>query len=396
MAKAPGSKQPVIALLGGGQLGRMFLENALRYDVEIHVLDPDPNCSCAQLASVFVQGRFDDRDTVLRFAAAADVVGIEIEHVSVEAMEALKAVGKSVIPDPSVLRTIKDKGLQKQFYRDHGIATLDFALIGDKAEIVQHAALLPGFLKSRAGGYDGKGVMPMNSLADADTAFDGPCVLEKRAEIAMELGVLVVRSAKGAHVVYDPVEMVFDPRFNLVDHLRAPARIDAALAKKAKDLALRVADAFAEPGLYAVELFLTKNGELLVNETAPRAHNSGHHTIEACASSQFDQLLRLYMGWPMGDVALRGKAAMINLVGEGGAGPVEVKGLDDVLHVPGTFLHLYGKKETRTGRKMGHVTVVAASDAELDQAIAVTKVHCRVVPVDGASLSAARPATKTN
>lgn len=373
-------KKPVIALLGGGQLGRMFLENALRYDVEVHVLDPDENCSCAHLASRFVQGRFDDRDAVLRFAQDADVLGIEIEHVAVDALEELKAQGKTVIPDPAVLRTIKDKGLQKQFYRDHGIPTAEFALINDKSEIAAHAPLLPAFLKSRTGGYDGKGVMPMNTVADADKAFNGPCVIERQADIAMELAALVVRSAKGTTVVYDPVEMVFDTRFNLVDHLRAPARIAGNVARDAQALARRVADAFDAPGLYAVEMFLTKQGELLVNETAPRAHNSGHHTIEACASSQFDQLLRIYMNWPLGDAALHAKAAMINLVGEGGTGPMDVKGLDDVLHVPGTFLHLYGKKETRTGRKMGHVTVVAQTDAELDQAIAVTKVHCKVVP----------------
>jgi 5-(carboxyamino)imidazole ribonucleotide synthase len=279
-----------------------------------------------------------------------------------------------------VLRIIKDKGLQKQFYRDHGIPTQEFALIADRSGIAAHTALLPAFLKSRTGGYDGKGVMPINDLADVDKAFDGACVLEKKADIALELAVMVVRSAKGAYAIYDPVEMVFDPRFNLVDHLRAPARIDTSLAEQAKKLALRVGEAFGEAGVYAVEMFLTKSGELVVNETAPRAHNSGHHTIEACRSSQFDQLLRAYMGWPLGDATLRGKAAMINVVGEGGTGPVALKGLDDVLHVPGTFLHLYGKKETRTGRKMGHVTVVANTDGELDQAIAVTKVHCKVVP----------------
>jgi len=373
-------KKPVIALLGGGQLGRMFLENALRYDVGVHLLDPDPDCSCARLASRFVQGSFDDRDTVLRFAKDADVVGIEIEHVSVEALAELKAQGKTVIPDPDVLRTIKDKGLQKQFYLEHGIPTADFAMIEAKSEIAAHTSLLPAYLKSRTGGYDGKGVMALNDVSDADAAFDGPCVIERKADIALELAVLVVRSAIGTTVVYDPVEMVFDPRFNLVDHLRAPARIAPNTARDARILARRVADAFNAPGLYAVEMFLTKQGELWVNETAPRAHNSGHHTIEACASSQFDQLLRLYMGWPLGDASLHSKAAMINLVGEGGTGPMDVKGLDDVLHVPGTFLHLYGKRETRTGRKMGHVTVVAATDADLDQAISVTKVHCKVIP----------------
>ncbi|QQR87383.1 MAG: 5-(carboxyamino)imidazole ribonucleotide synthase [Flavobacteriales bacterium] len=370
----------VVAILGGGQLGRMFLENALRYNAEVHVLDPDAECPCAGLATRFAQGRFDDTATVIEFARSADVVGIEIEHVSVEALEVMKAQGKTVVPDPDVLRIIKDKGLQKEFYRRHGIPTEEFALLDDKSQIGQHAHLLPAFLKSRTGGYDGKGVMPINAVDEAASAFTGPIVLEKRTDIALELAVTVVRSVKGAHAIYDPVEMVFDPRFNLVDHLRSPARIDAATEAAAKQLALQVAEAFGAPGIYAVEMFLTTSGHLLVNETAPRAHNSGHHTIEACMSSQFDQLLRVYMGWPLGDTALRGHAAMINLVGEGGTGPMEVKGLDDVLHVGGTFLHLYGKKETRTGRKMGHVTVVAGSDAALDQAIAVTKVHCRVQP----------------
>jgi len=374
------AKPPVIALLGGGQLGRMFIENALRYDLIVHVLDPDPAASCAALAQRFVAGDFRDRATVLRFAADADVVGIEIEQVSVEALEELQRQGKRVIPDPGVLRIIQDKGLQKQFYADHGIPTSPFALIEHRSGIAAHEKLLPAFLKTRTGGYDGRGVMPIESLADAERAFDGPCVLEERADIALELAVLVARAANGTEVAYDPVEMVFDPKLNLVDHLRAPARIPQQTAEAAKRLARRVATAFGEPGLYAVEMFLTKDDELLVNETAPRAHNSGHHTIEACASSQFDQLLRILCDWPLGDAALRAKAAMINLVGEGGSGPAEVHGLDDMLHVPGTFIHLYGKQETRTGRKMGHVTAIAASHAALDQAIAVTKVHCKVKP----------------
>lgn len=369
-----------IALLGGGQLGRMFLENALRYNVQVDVLDPDPECPCAALAHRFVQGRFDDHATVVAFAQDADVVGIEIEHVSVSALEELKQQGKTVVPDPAVLHTIKDKGLQKAFYQRHGLPTAEFALIDRKSEIAAHAALLPAFLKTRTGGYDGKGVMAIKSLADITSAFEGPCVLERRAEIALELAVLVARSAAGNEVVYDPVEMVFDPRYNLVDHLRAPARVSDRLAREASTLALRVAEAFAAPGLYAVELFLTRNGHLLVNETAPRAHNSGHHSIEACPSSQFDQLLRIYMGWPLGDATLNGHAAMVNLVGEGGTGDVQVNGMDEVLALPATFMHLYGKTETRTGRKMGHVTVMAPNDAALDKAIAITRSTCKVVP----------------
>lgn len=379
------AKAPVIALLGGGQLGRMLIENALRYDAAVHVLDPDPNAPCAGIATRFVPGDFRDKDTVMRFAADADIVGIEIEQVSVEALDELKRMGKRVIPDPEVLRIIQDKGLQKRFYADHGIPTAPFALIAEPSEIAAHAHLLPAFLKTRTGGYDGRGVMPIRSLEDATQAFDGPCVLEERADIALELAVLVARADDGTEVAYDPVEMVFDPRFNLVDHLRAPARIPHHVSEAAQRLAKRVADAFHRPGLYAVEMFLTKDGELLVNETAPRAHNSGHHTIEACPSSQFDQLLRLYMGWPLGDARLLGRAAMVNLVGEGGSGAPQPVGLEQVLRLPEAFVHLYGKRETRTGRKMGHVTLAARSDDELDRAIAITKEHARVVPRGDAS-----------
>ncbi|MCC6577355.1 MAG: ATP-grasp domain-containing protein [Flavobacteriales bacterium] len=358
----------------------MFIENALRYDARVHVLDPDPHCPCAGIAQRFVQGSFADRDTVLDFIREADIVGIEIEHVSVEALEQARAMGKRVIPDPAVLRTIQDKGAQKLFYREHGIPTAPFTLVEDRAMLLASPPPLPAFLKSRTGGYDGRGVMPLRGPQDLQRAFDAPGVVEHQVDIALELAVLVVRDDAGNTLAYDPVEMVFDARYNLVDHLRAPARVEASTARGARQLAMRVAEAFAAPGLYAVELFLTKGGDLLVNETAPRAHNSGHHTIEACASSQFDQLLRLYLGLPLGDVGLRAHAAMVNLVGEGGRGEPVLKGLDDITHMPGAYVHLYGKRETRDGRKMGHVTLLAEDHRALDQGIAVTRVHGRVVP----------------
>jgi 5-(carboxyamino)imidazole ribonucleotide synthase len=368
-----------IALLGGGQLGRMFIENALRYDVRVHVLDPDPAAPCAHLAHRFEVGDLNDVDTVVRFAADADVVGIEIEHVSTTALDRLKALGKQVIPDPEVLRTIKDKGLQKEFYRDHGIKTADFALIEQPTEIAAHANLLPAFLKLRTGGYDGKGVMMVDTSHPVGV-FEGPCVLEERVDIQMELAVIVVRDRDGNTVVYDPVEMVFDQRFNLVDHLRAPARISLSNAEEARTLARTVVDGFGAPGLYAVELFLTVDGRMLVNETAPRAHNSGHHTIEACASSQFDQLLRVYLGLPLGDPTLHSTAAMINLVGEGGEGEPILLGSKEILAIPRAFPHLYGKARTRTGRKMGHVTLLAEGQDALDHGIALIKTHGKVVP----------------
>ncbi len=371
-----------IALLGGGQLGRMFIENALRYEAEVHVLDPDPACPCAWLAHRYVQGHFDDRETVLRFAADADVVGIEIEHVNVDALEELEQQGKTVIPSPATLRTIQDKGFQKDFYVCHGIPTAPYALIGSAAEIDQHPSLLPGFLKTRTGGYDGKGVVPVSCANDVPSGFKGPFVLEKRAAITKELGVIAVRSADGSMAVYDPVEMVFDPELNLVDVLLAPARCEMEVIDRAKDLALRVAESFGSPGIYAVEMFLTPENEILVNETAPRAHNSGHFTIEACASSQFDQLLRAYMGWPMGDVSMHGEAAMVNLVGEGGSGTPQLIGTEEILKMPGTFIHLYGKAQTRTGRKMGHVTIVSETRNRLDQTVAICKAYGKVMPIE--------------
>jgi 5-(carboxyamino)imidazole ribonucleotide synthase len=374
------SADRIIALLGGGQLGRMFIENALRYPVRVEVLDPDASAPCATLAHTFRTGSLLEVGTVLQHARDAEIVGIEIEHVSVEALEQLESMGKRVIPAPGVLRVIQDKGLQKEFYRTHGIPTLPFVLTNTSEDLRQLAPRLPGFLKARKGGYDGKGVMPLRTIQDLDNAFAGPCVFEPLADVAMELAVTVVRDDTGHQVTYDPVEMVFDPELNLVDHLRAPARIAPQLAERAKELAKQVAEAFGAAGIYAVELFLTKEGDLVVNETAPRAHNSGHHTIEACHSSQFDQLLRVYMGWPLGNTELRSPAAMINLVGEGGKGAPRLEGTDAVLSLPAAFPHLYGKEETRTGRKMGHVTVLADSHEALDKAIDTVRTHCRVTP----------------
>ena len=227
------AEKPIIALLGGGQLGRMFIENALRYDVRVHVLDPDPNAPCARLADRFVVGRFDDHDTVMAFAKDADVVSIEIEHVSISALDALQAAGKTVIPDPAALRIINDKGLQKQFYQEHGIPSAPFVLVKDRAELPAHKDRLPSFLKARKGGYDGKGVMALRTVEAIPTAFEGPYVLEEMGDVALELAVLVARDQEGNTAVFPVVEMVFDPELNLVKHLLVPARIDRTVTEEA-------------------------------------------------------------------------------------------------------------------------------------------------------------------
>lgn len=371
---------PVIALLGGGQLGRMFIENALRYDVEVHVLDPDPQAPCARLAQRFVQGSFSDADTVIAFARGADIVSIEIEHVSVEALQALKAMGKLVVPDPDALRVLQDKGLQKSFYRDLGIPTSAFELLADQEALASRSGKLPAFLKACTGGYDGKGVMALDGPEDVSRAFDGPYVLEERIDVAKELAVIAVRGTNGEMTTYPVVEMVFDPELNLVDHLVVPADVAREVEESARRLALQVVEGLASPGIFAVELFLTTDGRVLVNETAPRVHNSGHFSIEACASSQFDQFLRVLMGWPLGDTAVNGHAAMVNLVGEGGSGPVAVEGLDELLRIPGAHFHLYGKRETRTGRKMGHVTLTDTDRDRLHRSIRRTQDRLHIVP----------------
>ncbi len=356
--KAIYGKNLRLGILGGGQLGRMFIPEAIDLDVHVHVLDPAADAPCAQIAHSFTQGDFRDYQTVLDFGRDKDVLTIEIEDVNIEALRELRDAGVKVCPNPDHVATIKDKGLQKQFYRDHGIASSSFRLIESGRELT--SADLPCVLKARTGGYDGKGVSVLRTDADIAAAFGVPCVVEELVDIAKELSVIITRNAAGQTAVFPVVELVFDPRANLVDFLLAPAQVDDTVAERAKALALQVADAFSFEGILAVELFLTTTGELLVNEVAPRTHNSGHHTIEANYTSQFAQHLRAILNLPPGDTRAHGVAAMVNLVGEPGfSGPVVYEGLEKVLSLPGVYPHLYGKSTTKPFRKMGHVTVLA-------------------------------------
>lgn len=347
-----------LGILGGGQLGRMLIPEAIELDVHVHVLDPAADAPCAPLAHSFTQGDFRDYQTVLDFGRDKDVLTIEIEDVNIEALRELRDAGVQVCPNPDHVATIKDKGLQKQFYQQHGIATSAFRLVESGRELI--SADLPCVLKARTGGYDGKGVGVLRTDADLANAFDTPCVVEDLVDIDKELAVILTRNAAGQTAVFPVVELVFDPRANLVDYLLAPAQIDDSVAEQAKSLALQVADAFGFEGILAVELFLTSSGELLVNEVAPRTHNSGHHTIEANYTSQFAQHLRAILNLPPGATDAHGLAAMVNLVGEPDcSGPVIYDGLAKVLALPGVYPHIYGKSTTKPFRKMGHVTVLA-------------------------------------
>ena len=371
-----------IGILGGGQLGRMFIENALRYDVEIHILDPAANAPCAHLTKYFTQGDFKDYDTVYQFGQKVDVVTIEIEHVNTDALYQLEKEGKTVIPSAKALETIKDKGLQKDFYAQHNIPSSPYRIIADKADLNNHLDFFPVFQKARKDGYDGKGVVHLKSEADLKESFNVPSVLEKSVDIEKEISVIIARDQQGNLTTFPVVELVFDPVYNLVDYLSSPAQITEEQTQHANELATLVAKHLDSPGIFAVEMFLTKTGDILVNETAPRAHNSGHHTIEASISSQFDQHLRILLDLPLGSTKSYPAAAMINLVGsEGHTGPACYKGIEKITDLQNVYLHLYGKEITKPGRKMGHVSVIGSTFDDVLEKIQKIKETVKVVSV---------------
>lgn len=344
-----------LGILGGGQLGRMMIQDAINLDIHVSVLDPASNCPCAELANSFTLGDFNDYEAVYAFGQTVDVLTIEIENVNTEALEVLQREGKTIYPKPENLVIIKDKGLQKQFYKDHGIATSPFRLINSASEINQ----FPIVQKLRTGGYDGRGVEVLKSKEDLVNAFAEPSVLEELIDIEKEISVIIARNPKGEVVTFPLVELEYNPVANLVEYLLAPAKVSDEREKEAIQLAKKVVNALDFVGILAVEMFLTKDGEVLVNEVAPRTHNSGHHTIESCRTSQFEQHLRAVLDLPLGNTELISPAVMLNLLGdEGFKGSVKYKGIENVLNKTGVHVHLYGKSDTKPFRKMGHVTVV--------------------------------------
>jgi len=362
------SKSFRLGILGGGQLGRMFIQEALNYDVRIHVLDPSADAPCATIAHTFVQGDFTDFGTVVDFGKKVDLLTIEIEHVNIDALEFLRNEGVVIAPDPSILRVIIDKGLQKQFYALHGIPTAPFELIDSNVEIQQHLANFPLVQKLRTGGYDGKGVHILRTTSDVSTAFEAPSVLEQLVSFEKELAVIVARSNRGEVSLFPMVEMVFNPEANLVEMLASPAHLDDRIILQANEIARTIAEKLNLVGVLAIEFFLLKDGSLLVNEMAPRPHNSGHQTIEGNLTSQYEQHLRAILNLPLGDPSTLRCSVMINILGERGmSGPVHYEGLEEVLSIPGVYVHLYGKAETRPFRKMGHVTILNESPEKANE-----------------------------
>ena len=299
-----------------------------------------------------------------------------------EALEALEREGKKVFPQPHVIRLIQDKRTQKQFYKDHGLPTADFILTEDRKDVCNHIDFLPAFHKLGRDGYDGKGVQRIASPADFEKAFDAPGLLEKAVDFEKELAVIVARNEKGELATFPTVEMVFHPEANLVEYLFAPADISEEIEKQAEDLAKKTAQAIGIVGLLAVEMFLTKDGQVLINEVAPRPHNSGHHTIRANFTSQFEQHWRAILNLPLGDTTAYTPAAMVNLLGEEGhTGPAYYEGMDDVLSTHGIFPFLYGKKITKPFRKMGHITVTGSDLAKLKEKAEWVKGALKVITI---------------
>lgn len=352
-------------ILGGGQLGRMLLQQAANYPVETWVMENDPECPAAHLCHHFVQGDITSFDDVYAFGKNLDVLTIEIESVNEDALHKLEEEGVKIYPRPAALKIIKNKMLQKAFYKAHQIPSSEFVITERREDLQQHAYLLPAVHKLAMGGYDGRGVQVLKQAADFKLGFDELSVLEKMVEIKKEISIIIGINEVGQTAIYEPVDMVFDPALNLLSYQVSPAQLPEKVLWKAEAMALAVVRALKSPGIFAVELFTDFADNVWVNETAPRVHNSGHHSIEACFSSQFDMLWRIMLDYPLGNTEHIMQAAIVNLLGaEGFTGPVKYEGLETILKMENVFVHLYGKTHTKPGRKMGHITILSNEKQE--------------------------------
>lgn len=347
-----------IGILGGGQLGKMLIQKGMDFNLDIYVLDPDSSAPCKNHTPHFVKGDFKNFDDVYHFGKKLDLITIEIENVNVEALKKLQQEGKEVFPQPEIIEMIQDKGSQKIFYQTNGIPTPDFFLIENKSQIEKYIDYLPFFQKLRKGGYDGKGVKKIANKNHIVSAFDEPSVLERMVDVDKEISIIVARNQSGEIKTFPPVESIFNPVAHLVDYLICPANVSKSIIQQAEQIAKKIAEQLQLVGLLAIEYFVTKDGKILVNEMAPRVHNSGHHTIEACVTSQFEQHWRAILNFPLGDTTLLRPAVMINLLGsEGFEGNAHYIGIDIALKYSGVYPHLYGKKQVKPYRKMGHINI---------------------------------------
>jgi len=350
-----------LGILGGGQLGKMLLAETRKFDIQTYVLDPSNEAPCKIACNFFVQGRLTDFDTVYNFGKLVDVLTFEIELVNLEALEKLEAEGKKVYPSPKTLKLIQNKGTQKDFYTQNKILTSNYQRFDslEKLKSQIYNLQLPFVWKCTEFGYDGNGVKIVKSISDLENLPNIECIAEELIPFKNELAVIVVRNVSGDVKTYPVVEMEFHPEANQVEYVICPARIDEKVAQSATDIALQVSKAFNHVGLLAVEMFQTNDDKILVNEVAPRPHNSGHHTIEASYTSQFENHLRAILNLPLGNCDSKVAGIMVNLVGaEGYSGNVIYENIEKIMAIEGVTPHIYGKKETRPFRKMGHVTIV--------------------------------------
>ena len=366
-----------LGVLGGGQLGRMLLTETQKYDVFTVMLDPAKNAPCSEICNEFHCGDLMDYKTVYEFGKSVDLLTIEIEHVNIDALKQLEKEGKKVYPQPKVLEVIQNKARQKQFYQEHQIPTAPFRVFNDVGEL--RDLDLPFVWKSAQFGYDGNGVKVIRQKDDLIGLQEGECIAEELIPFKNELAVIVARNEKGEVRTYPVVEMEFHPVANQVEYVICPARIPDVIAQKARETAMRVAEAFGHIGLLAVEMFQTENDEILINEVAPRTHNSGHYSIEASYTSQFEQHLRAILNLPLGKTDSKVAGVMVNLVGaEGYAGPVVYENIEKIMDIEGVTPHIYGKKETRPFRKMGHVTIV---DENMEEARRIAELVKKTIVV---------------
>lgn len=368
-----------LGVIAGGQLGKMLLLAASNWDIKTHILDPDENCSCATICTHFTKGSITDYDTVYNFGKQVDLLTFEIENINIEALLKLKSEGKIIYPEPEALQLIQDKGLQKDFYKKNNFPTSEYVLLNSKKEViaaVQNKTIeLPFVQKLRKAGYDGKGVQVINTTNDFEKLFDAPCVVENKVKIKKEVAVIAARNSKGNINSFPLVEMEFNDNANLVEQLICPSSVDETIQQKAKQIAEELILKLNMTGILAVEFFLDADNNLYVNEVAPRPHNSGHHTIDSCITSQYEQHLRCIFGFPLGATKIKMPSVMINMLGDKAhSGKVKYEGVEDIMAIEGVKMHIYGKKEMRPYRKMGHITILAETvDKAIEKAKQVNK-----------------------
>lgn len=375
-----------LGILGGGQLGKMLLADTRKFDIQTLVLDPSAEAPSQFGCNAFYKGSLMDFDTVYQFGKMVDLLTIEIENVNLDALDKLEEEGLSVFPSPKTLRMIQNKGKQKDFYVKHNIPTskhLRFVDLNDLKKSLEKDELeFPFVWKSAQFGYDGNGVKVCRSAIDLVKLPDVECIAEDMIPFKNELAVIVVRSSSGEVKTYPVVEMEFHPEANQVEYVICPARIDEKVAQKAIDVALKVSESFNHVGLLAVEMFQTEDDEILVNEVAPRPHNSGHYSIEASYTSQFENHLRAILNLPLGNTASKVAGIMVNLVGEEGyEGQVVYENIEKIMAIDGVTPHIYGKRETRPFRKMGHVTIVNEDMVEARKVAEEVKNSIRVISI---------------